>query len=175
MPFILRQGQATFCRGERLPAMAGRVPVGVEPAGYAAWPFPLMSWWAKHVPGEGRGARHPRFSMVSYQPPKFLTCRHERSSPSWPAQAGHPRLAVLVPAEGVDGGPAAAMAIGGRCQRVRNSGAWYQSSRKAACAVSGMNSQSVATPITATPARAPNAMTKPKDCAAKPINVVLRV
>jgi hypothetical protein len=28
---------------------------------------------------------------------------------SWPAQTDHPRLAVLMAAEGVDGGPAAAM------------------------------------------------------------------
>lgn len=42
-------------------------------------------------------------------------------SASWPAQAGHPRLAVLVSAEGVDGGPSAAMTI--RTDRPSSSGA----------------------------------------------------
>jgi hypothetical protein len=32
-------------------------------------------------------------------------------SPSWPAQAGHPRLAVLISAKGVDGGPSPTMTI----------------------------------------------------------------
>src|SRR4051794_18419500 len=36
--------------------MAGPGPIGAHLAAVVALP----SWWAKHVPGEGRGAHHPR-------------------------------------------------------------------------------------------------------------------
>src|SRR4051794_8040602 len=44
--------------------MAGSRPIGANIAVVVA----PASWWAKHVPGEGRGAHHPRLSLVSTPP-----------------------------------------------------------------------------------------------------------
>src|ERR671938_520495 len=59
------------------------------------------------------------------QPEKYFSTILQRSSFHTAWQAGHPCLAVLMSAEGVDAGPAPGMTMGGRCQRVRISGAWY--------------------------------------------------
>src|SRR3954462_14858951 len=50
--------------GRSLVVMAGRVRIGAN----LAAPVAPSSWWAKHVPGEGRGAHHPRLSLVSTPP-----------------------------------------------------------------------------------------------------------
>src|SRR4051794_41331344 len=44
--------------------MAGSRPIGANIAVVVA----PASWWAKHIAGEGRGAHHPRLSLVSTPP-----------------------------------------------------------------------------------------------------------
>src|SRR5690348_12791011 len=66
----VRQGRwylIDFARGR--PTNPARIPVVPSGRWYnLAVSVASTSWWAKHVPGEGQGAHHPRLSAVSTPP-----------------------------------------------------------------------------------------------------------